>query len=150
MEELEETEIWSTPDSLDGSIEVSNLGRIRVKSHINSCGHLIKQHYIRAYYGGTRKGVYIKFRGKRYAIKRIIAKEFLPNPNNYPHVLSKDGNPLNLRVDNLYWGKFESKPRNRYHKIPKSDFDKMWEHRFDHQKQKRKPGGGRPRKKGTE
>jgi uncharacterized protein (DUF433 family) len=35
---------------------------------------------------------------------RIIAKLFLPNPNNHKHVIFKDGDKSNINLDNLYWG----------------------------------------------
>ena len=33
----------------------------------------------------------------------LIAKTFIPNPNNYQHVEFIDGNPNNCRADNLKW-----------------------------------------------
>ena len=37
------------------------------------------------------------------AIHRLIAKTFIPNPNNLPIVNHKDGNGHNNSVDNLEW-----------------------------------------------
>lgn len=37
-------------------------------------------------------------------IHRLVAKNFIPNPHNYPNVLHYDDNPDNNRVDNLRWG----------------------------------------------
>lgn len=34
---------------------------------------------------------------------KLVAKHFIPNPNNYPSVGFKDGNKNNIHVDNLYW-----------------------------------------------
>jgi len=148
MKELEEyngeVEIWVTPEESDGRLQISNLGRVRIKTYMTPNGYLIPEHYLKPHCNKNSKNAYVEVNDKKFFIRRMIAKEFLPNPNNYPHVLLKDGNPLNLRVDNLYWGKYELKPNGGYHGTPKSDFDKVWEHRFDHQKRK----GGRPKKKG--
>ena len=43
--------------------------------------------------------------GKQYMRKvhRLVAIEFLPNPNNYPFINHKDGNKRNNNVSNLEW-----------------------------------------------
>jgi hypothetical protein len=40
---------------------------------------------------------------KSFAVHRLIAKTFIPNPNNYPIVNHKDGNGRNNSVENLEW-----------------------------------------------
>ena len=38
---------------------------------------------------------------KRYMVHRLVAENFLDNPNNYPIINHKDENPQNNNVDNL-------------------------------------------------
>jgi cytoplasmic iron level regulating protein YaaA (DUF328/UPF0246 family) len=39
----------------------------------------------------------------RQYVHRLVAEKYLPNPNNYEHILFKDGNVKNVSVDNLEW-----------------------------------------------
>jgi hypothetical protein len=41
--------------------------------------------------------------GKQYRSHRLIAKIFIPNPNNLPQINHKDGNKLNNNISNLEW-----------------------------------------------
>lgn len=40
---------------------------------------------------------------KTQAAHKVIARNFLPNPFGYKYVMFKDGNPQNIKADNLYW-----------------------------------------------
>ncbi len=40
----------------------------------------------------------------RYAIHRLIAIYYIPNPNNLPCVCHHDDNPRNNSIPNLFWG----------------------------------------------
>lgn len=54
--------------------------------------------------GYLRVTLYLESGGKlRESIHRLVAKEFIPNPENKPYVNHKDGNKLNNHVDNLEW-----------------------------------------------
>lgn len=49
-------------------------------------------------------------------VHRIIAKTFIPNPNNYPCVNHKDGNKMNNSIENLEWCTYA---QNTQHAIDK-------------------------------
>lgn len=38
-----------------------------------------------------------------YSVHRLVAKAFIPNPNDLPEVNHKDENPLNCKASNLEW-----------------------------------------------
>lgn len=43
-------------------------------------------------------------RRKNESIHRLVAKQFIPNPDNLPVVMHKDNDTLNNHVSNLKWG----------------------------------------------
>ena len=51
---------------------------------------------------------------KSYAVHRLVAEAFLPNPNKLAIVNHKDGNKLNNRVENLEW---VNQSQNRIHAV---------------------------------
>lgn len=74
--------------------EVSNLGRVRNKN----TGKILK----------TRKSnsgyLYVSFwRDHNRFVHRLVAKTFIPNPNNYPEVNHINEDKENNCIDNLEW-----------------------------------------------
>ena len=107
------TEQWKTIEGYEGLYEISNTGQVKSLPSIvwydNSQGHrkrtkqggiltpkLEKSGYYRI---GLRKNGAKKF----FAIHRLVATAFVPNPDNLPEVNHKDENKLNNRADNLEW-----------------------------------------------
>ena len=99
-------EEWKHIEGFDG-YQVSNEGR--VKSLKFGKEKILK--------GGKSKGYLIVDLCKNGAriheqVHRLVAKAFLPNPNNLPQVNHKDENPSNNSVENLEW--CDSKYNNNY------------------------------------
>lgn len=55
-------------------------------------------------------------------IKRLVAKYFVPNPNNYQYIAFKDGDTLNCNATNLYWVETYQEERQTFRKKPKPEF----------------------------
>jgi hypothetical protein len=58
---------------------------------------------------------------QRPRLHNLIAKAFIPNPNNYKFVKHKDGNNKNNSIDNLFWSKCSNPVGNPKNLI--KDFD---------------------------
>ena len=87
-------EIWK-PYPEDPRYLVSNTGFVKgPKGHILS-GSITNGYYRIGLYNGKNK--------KYEFVHRIVAKTFIPNPENKPIINHKDGNKLNNNIDNLEW-----------------------------------------------
>lgn len=98
-------EIWKQIDGFE-NYEVSNLGNVRNTIFINNIcekkqNKILKQHLQNSGYLKTT----LRKEKKQYnkTIHRLVAKAFIPNPNNLPQVNHIDGNKQNNCVDNLEW-----------------------------------------------
>ena len=101
-------EIWRDVEGYEGYYKVSNFGRVKnlerkVKGHpgINTIKEKIlksqKQH-------GYRSVTFsVKNSPKLFLIHRLVAKAFLPNPENKTQINHKDFDRSNNHVDNLEW-----------------------------------------------
>lgn len=90
-------EIWKPVVGYEGLYEVSNLGRVR-SIRRNKILNLKKERdgYIRI--SLCSNGV-----EKMYQVHRLVAKAFIPNPDNLPQINHKDEVKSNNVVDNLEW-----------------------------------------------
>ena len=102
-EDLNIVEEWRTIENYP-NYAVSNLGR--VKRILTCTGKPLEDRMLSPYIGwGGARMVNLSDRGchRSMRISRLVAKAFLPNPDNLQVVLHKDGDILNDRLDNLQW-----------------------------------------------
>lgn len=103
-------EIWKDIEGFEGLYQISNLGRVKslerqiMRSNgypLNLKERILKTNISKA----GREGVQLSKNSQWYHcwIHRLVAKAFIPNPDNLPQVNHKDENPLNNCIDNLEW-----------------------------------------------
>lgn len=95
---------------LDSKYELNEEGKIRVPystynnrkyNCIDGYYYLVPQLYKNS--GYLYYSLKINNKVKNFTIHRLLAKYFIPNPNNYPCVNHIDGNKQNNSLDNLEW-----------------------------------------------
>jgi hypothetical protein len=108
------SESWRSLPGYEGMYEVSDQGHIRSVSRVISCGQrggsrTLRGRIIRASpanpVGHLRTGLR-GHDGRTHSVwvHRIVARAFIPNPDQLPYVLHGPGGPADNRVDNLRWG----------------------------------------------
>lgn len=83
--------------------QISNHGRVRSFTN-NRHGFCNSPHFLGTSVNSNGYERVILGSNGRFFVHHLVAKSFLPNPNNYPVVRHKDDNRQNNHVDNLEWG----------------------------------------------
>ena len=101
MEQLDKqdklNEVWEDIEGYNGKYQISNLGKVKntetgrlMTVYINNNGY-------------QRTSFNYKGKIKHYYIHRLIAKAFIPNPENKPHINHINTIRDDNRIENLEW-----------------------------------------------
>lgn len=103
IEDVEQNiEYWKDIPNYEGLYQASTHGNIRSLNYKGSKVPKVlalrrdKHGYLDLLL--CKKGIH-----KREKVHRLVAKTFIPNPDNYPQINHKDENPANNFVSNLEW-----------------------------------------------
>lgn len=98
VENLKDEE-WRPIPGYEGMYEISNYGRL--KSLLHGIPFLVRVKTTRS--GRMNANLHYKGKCVTFGVHVLVAKAFIPNPENLPEVNHKDENPLNNCVENLEW-----------------------------------------------
>lgn len=110
-------EVWQDVVGYVNLYEVSNLGRVRSLKCSNY--RYLKQYLKNDGYVSVNLVKRRKFR--KHNLDIIVAKAFIPNPNNYKMVKHKDNNKMNNCVDNLEWCEGVVSMRRKHKQVQQID-----------------------------
>lgn len=107
-----ELELWYS-NIVDG-YDISTLGRIRN----NKTGNIIKPD--KEEKGYCRLTIKVNGKKKHYAVHRLVALAFIPNPENKAQVDHIDNDKTNNKVNNLQWVSNKENCQLRWERIRKA------------------------------
>jgi hypothetical protein len=118
-------EIWKEIEDYPG-YEVSNLGNVRRWHRWPNKDGVITFTMLKPNKLNKRNYYLIRVskdsEPKAMLLHRVVAKAFIPNPNNLPIVMHLDDNGFNNKVENLKWGTISENTQDAFNKglMPKT------------------------------
>lgn len=112
-------EKWKDIEGYEGLYQISNKGNVKSLNYNKTKKEkLLKSHYHHNY---KRITLYKDKKYKSFFVHVLVAKSFIPNPNNLPQVNHKDENRENNVYTNLEWctEKYNCNYGNRNKKLSK-------------------------------
>lgn len=98
-------EQWKPIEGYEDLYEISNLGNVKSLPKTRGCcvggEKILKQNYSK--YGYMLVMLCKNGKPQSFAVHRLVAKAFIPNPENKPQVNHIDGNKENNNLTNLEW-----------------------------------------------
>lgn len=109
-------ELWKDIDGWTGKYQISNLGRVKTLNYKRTKKEKIMTGItdIRGYKSISFREGGAGSKQKHFLIHRLVAKKFVPNPDNKPFVNHIDGDRSNNAAKNLEW---VTRSENEMHKI---------------------------------
>lgn len=95
-------ENWRDIEGYEGLYMVSDRGRVKSLNYRNTGKEKILKR-IKNKWGYLTIRLHKDGKQKDYRVNRLVAKTFIPNPENYPDVNHRDEDKTNNAVDNLEW-----------------------------------------------
>jgi len=98
-------EFWKDINEHKGVYQISNLGKVRSLDRMvfNQYNSFFKKGKILSPYKTGRGYLSVELFNKQYKVHRLVAGEFIPNPNNNPEVNHINGIKTDNVSSNLEW-----------------------------------------------
>lgn len=98
--------IWKDIKGYEGIYQISNYGEVLRLSSYDSRNHLRNKRILKQRKnadGYMQVGLHKNGQEKKFLIHRLVAENFIDNPNEYLEINHKDENKQNNSVINLEW-----------------------------------------------